>query len=137
MPRRQNKTKATKATVEAWLGTVRDEERRGDCEALIRLIKKVTGEPPRMWASMVGFGQYHYKYESGHEGDFFQVGFASRKPDLVLYVMSGPERHAALLDKLGKHRLGKSCLYLRRLADADPKVLEKLLAASVRELKAT
>jgi hypothetical protein len=134
---RRNKTKATQASVETWLGKIRDDERRGDCEALIRLMKKVTGEPPRMWGSMVGFGQYHYRYESGHEGDCFQVGFASRKPDVVLYVMSGPERHAALLEKLGKHRLGKSCLYLRRLADADPKVLEKLLTASVREMKAT
>jgi len=131
----ENKTKATKASVAGFLAKIRDVERRRDCETLVRLMKKATGEKPVMWGSMVGFGNYHYRYESGREGDCFQLGFASRKPELVLYIITGGDRQAALLAKLGKHRVGVSCLYVRRLADLDAVVLEKLITACAREMK--
>lgn len=131
----ENKTKPTRVSVEGIIAKIKDEERRRDCRTLLALLGRATGEKPVMWGSMVGFGQMHYRYASGHEGDCFKMGFASRRPDLVLYVTCGPQRHAALLEKLGKHKLGKSCLYIRRLADVDGGVLEKLIAACAREMK--
>jgi len=131
----ENKTRPTGASVAIWLDGIRDEERRKDCATLIQMMKKATKETPRMWGTMVGFGEHHYRYESGREGDIFAMGFASRKPDLVLYLMSGPEKHSALLAKLGRHKLGKCCLYVRRLADVDSAVLGKLLAASTGEMR--
>ncbi len=135
MAKNETKTKPTGEPVAAWLAKIADEERRKDCAALLKLMKKVTGLRPKMWGSMVGFGDYHYKYESGHECDCFQVGFASRKPDLTLYIICGPEWHKAQLAKLGKHKLGKACLYIRRLSDVDMGVLEKLIAAAARQMK--
>lgn len=131
----ENKTKPSRVSVDGFIAKIKDDERRKDCEKIVKMMKKATGEKPVMWGSMIGFGQYHYQYASGHEGDCFQMGFASRKPDLVLYIMNDPGRHKALLAKLGKHKLGKCCLYIRRLAGVDRGVLEKLLAASAREMK--
>jgi hypothetical protein len=131
-----NKTKPTGASVDDYIASIASETRRADCRHLIRMMSRVTGEPPRMWGpSIVGFGSYHYRYESGREGDFFLTGFASRKGDLVLYVMPGFEPFADLMPRLGRHRTGKSCLYVKRLADLDPDVLEQILRESVRVVR--
>lgn len=131
----ENKTRPGKASVEGFIAKIKDPEQRKDCDTLVRMMRKATGEKPVMWATMIGFGKVHYRYESGHEGDCFMVGFASRKPDLVLYVTDGSERQKKLLEKLGRHRRGKSCLYVRRLADVDVKVIEKIVADSMRKMK--
>lgn len=132
----ENKTKATEASVAAHLAAIADAARRQDCEILAQLMARATKEPPRMWgASIVGFGSYHYRYESGHEGDSCLVGFAARKGDISVYLMgSFPEREA-LQARLGRHKLGKACLYLRRLADVDLGVLEELVARSAASVK--
>jgi hypothetical protein len=129
----ENKTKPSKASVTGVIAKIKDPERRKDCETLVRMMKKATGEKPVMWATMIGFGNHHYKYESGHEGDCFLMGFASRKPDLVLYLMNWNEKNKARLAGFGRHKLGKCCLYIRRLADVDMKVLESLVVESARE----
>ncbi|MGQ0429393.1 MAG: DUF1801 domain-containing protein [Gammaproteobacteria bacterium] len=131
----ENKTKPTRVSVDGFIAKIKDAERREDCDTLVTMMKKATGEKPVMWGTMIGFGNYHYKYASGHEGDCFMMGFASRKPDLVLSIMNGPERQKELLAKLGKHKLGKCCLYIRRLSDVDTKVVEKLVATCAREMK--
>jgi len=116
----EQKTKPTGAGVDAFLDRVADPARREDCKTLVKIMKRVTKSTPAMWgASMVGFGNYHYKYPSGHEGDCFVSGFASRKSDLTIYVMSGFAGHEALMKKLGKHKTGKSCLYVKKLEDID------------------
>lgn len=127
----ENKTKPRKASVEGFLAKIKDAERRRDCETLVKMMRKATGEKPVLWATMIGFGDYHYKYESGREGDCFLIGFASRKPNLVLYIMNWETEGKSRLARLGKHKLGKCCLYIRRLADVDLKVLESLIAESV------
>ncbi len=130
------KTKQTEASVEAYLDTIEDPRRRADCVAISALIKKVTKLEPRMWGpSIVGFGSYHYRYETGHEGDACLVGFSSRKPEIVLYVAEGFESRETLLRELGKHRTGKVCVYIKRLSDIDVRVLEKLVKASVAEMR--
>ena len=133
---KENKTKATDASVESYLAAIADESRRKDCEALTKLMTKATKQPPKMWGtSIVGFGSYHYKYESGHEGDSCLTGFASRKSDITLYLVADFPGHEELLAKLGKHKRGKGCLYIRHLSDVDPKVLEQLIVDSVAERK--
>src|SRR5262245_1228402 len=119
--------------VAAFLASL-PERRRGEAERLCVLLGDVSGEPPPMWArGTVGFGEYHYRYDSGHEGDAPLVSFAPRVRQLVLYLAAGlDERYPALLDRLGKHRAGKGCLYLTRLDDADPAVLRELVQRSVR-----
>ncbi len=131
----ENKTKPSRASVQGYIAKIKDPGRRMDCERLVRMMRKVTGERPVMWATMIGFGKVHYRYPSGHEGDCFMVGLAARKPDLVLYVLDGSERQSKMLGKLGRHKRGKSCLYIRRLADVDVKVVERLVADSVRRMK--
>lgn len=126
------KTKATDANVEAFLQTIEDERKRQDSFALLAMLQAITGAPPRLWGeSIVGFGDYHYVYASGREGDWFVAGFSPRKQNLTLYCMGGFEPHAELLGRLGKHKLGKGCLYIKRLQDVDQEVLSALLAASV------
>lgn len=130
------KTKQTEASVEAYLDTIEDPRRRADCVAICALIEKVTKLEPRMWGpSIVGFGSYHYRYETGHEGDACLVGFSSRKPEIVLYIAEGFETRERLLRELGKHRTGKVCVYIKRLSDIDVRVLEKLVKASVAEMR--
>jgi hypothetical protein len=130
------KTKATKASVAAFLAAIPDEQRRKDCKAVAKLMQEATGERPVLWgASIVGFGAYRYEYASGGTGDWPVVGFSPRKSDLVLYLMAGFERHADLMAKLGRHKTGKSCLYLRQLADADPAVLKELVGRSVAAME--
>jgi Domain of unknown function (DU1801) len=128
------KTQPTGADVEAFLDAVPDERRRADARTLCALLADTTGEPPVLWgATIVGFGSYHYRYESGHEGTSALVGFSPRKPHLVLYLVGGFEdRHARLLARLGPHKTGKGCLYLKRLDDVDLDVLRELVDRSVR-----
>ena len=130
------KTRANDLSVNAHLDTILDEARRQDCRELIRLMSGVTKREPKMWGTgIVGFGTYHYTYASGHEGDACLTGFASRKGDISIYLMCGFDGHEALFAKLGKHKVGKSCLYVRRLSDIDLPVLEQLVARSVADLK--
>ncbi|MFQ5606811.1 MAG: DUF1801 domain-containing protein [Candidatus Zixiibacteriota bacterium] len=127
----ENKTKKNNLSVKAFLDTVADKERRQDCETVLKLMKELTGERPKMWGtSMVGFGEYHYKYDSGREGDFFKTGFSPRKPNLTLYIMPGFEKYPELMDKLGKYKTGKSCLYINRLDDIHLPTLKKLVRLS-------
>lgn len=131
------KTQKNDASVEAFLHSV-DEKRRDDCFALLNLMGEVTGNEPKMWGtSIVGFGEYHYKYASGREGDMPIAGFSPRKQNLTLYIMDGFEHYDELLGKLGKHSTGKSCLYIKRLADVDTDVLRQLVEASVAHMNAT
>lgn len=124
----QNKTKPTTISVSAFLDTCADDERRADAMALTRLMQKATGDQPTMWGpSIVGFGSYHYTYESGREGDAPIVGFSPRKAANVLYGAIGFSGADALLARLGKHTTGKGCLYIKKLADVDLKVLETLI----------
>src|SRR5688500_8411506 len=130
------KTKQTEASVEEYLDTIEDPGRRADCAAISALMKKVTKFEPRMWGpSMVGFGNYHYRYATGHEGDAFLAGFSSRKPEIVVYIADGFESREELLQQLGKHRTGKVCLYFKRLSDIDVGVLEKIIKASVADVR--
>ena len=131
----ETKTKFTGADVDDYLYARGSEQQRDDCRELIRLLTKVTRQPPKMWGpSIVGFGSYRYKYESGHSGEAPLTGFAIRGRDLVIYVMPEDERKS-LLSKLGPHKIGKSCLYIKRLADVDTSVLEKLVADSVADVR--
>ncbi len=127
------KTKLNDASVDDFIESVEDESKRDDCRRVLELMKNATGEDPKMWgSSIVGFGTYHYKYASGREGDWMKTGFSPRKQNLTIYIMDGFGRYDELMSKLGKHRTGKSCLYVKRLSDIDFKVLEKLVKASVR-----
>lgn len=138
MAKDELKTKPTTASVSAFLGAIEDPERRADCKALARLMRRATGKTPKMWGpSIVGYGSFHYRYASGREGDWMLTGFAPRKRDLTVYVMSGFPRHAALMKKLGTFKTGKSCLYLKRLADVDQGVLEELVRASAEHVART
>jgi hypothetical protein len=122
------KTKPTLASVEAFLGAIDDPKRREDCLTLIRLMKAATKCEPKMWgSSIVGFGDHHYRYESGREGDIFILGFSPRKDALTIYLCPGIERFRDILDQLGKHKIGKGCLYIRRLEDVQEPVLATLL----------
>jgi hypothetical protein len=131
------KTKPNDADVQAFLTAVPDDEKRKDSFALLELFGTITGEQPKMWgSSIVGFGDSHYAYASGREGDWFLTGFSPRKQTLTLYAMGGYEPHGELLARLGKHKLGKGCLYIKRLRDVDQDVLRELIAATVASAKA-
>lgn len=128
------KTQRSKKSVEAFLKGV-EAKYRADCRTVLELMKEVTGEKPAMWGtSMVGFGSYHYKGSSGREGDWFLTGFSPRKQNLTLYIMPGFERYQALLSKLGKHKTGKSCLYINSLGDIHMPTLRKLVKQSVGQM---
>lgn len=128
----ENKTKPTKVSVSGFIGAVTDEGRRSDAKQLVKLMQTATGEKPAMWGpSIVGFGTHHYVYDSGREGDMPIVAFSPRKPALVLYALSGAPGADALLAKLGKFKMGRGCIYVKKLGDIDLKVLEKLVKASV------
>ena len=129
------KTKQTSQSVDEFLSAVADEQRRKDSRTVLRIMKEVTGEKPKMWgSSIVGFGSYHYKYASGREGHWFLTGFSPRKQNLTLYIMAGFSRYNELLRKLGKHKIGKSCLYIKRLDDIDIDVLTELVEQSVQHV---
>lgn len=128
----ENKTRLTAASVEDYLSAIADEERRQNCRTLVKLMTKASKHRPKMWGTaIVGFGSYHYRYESGREGDMCLVGFSSRKGDISIYGLNAAPDHAQLLARLGKHKAGKGCLYVRRLDDIDAKVLERLVASAV------
>lgn len=132
MAQAKNKTQPTDEKVEAFLNSVENEQRRKDSFRVLKMMQELTGEPPKMWGkSIVGFGSYHYKYASGREGDFLAVGFSPRKTSLTLYIMSGFSRYDELMEKLGKYKTGKSCLYLKKLDDVDEEVLKELIVESV------
>ena len=128
----ENKTKPSKLSVTSFIDTLTDPARRADAKALVKLMQTAAGEKPKMWGpSIIGFGSYHYKYESGREGDMPVIAFSPRKSATVMYGMIGFGEAAALLAKLGKHTTGKGCLYIRKLADVDQQVLQALMAKSL------
>lgn len=132
----ETKTKFTGVKVQDFIATAEPEERRKDAETLVALFEKITGEKAKMWGpSIIGFGQYHYKYESGHEGDAPRAGFSPRKANLVLYVLGDFEGVEDLLKKVGKHKTGKVCLYIKRLADVDMDVIAQLIRGNWEEMK--
>ena len=132
------KTKPTTESVEAFLNTIPDEQKRADAFAIAKLMKQVTRAEPEMWgSSIVGFGRYRLKYASGREGDWPLVGFSPRKQNLTLYIMAGFEGYPELLKKLGKFKTGKACLYVNRLTDVDLPTLKELVKQSVKHMKAT
>ncbi len=132
----ETKTKPTSASVDAYLASRANPEQLADCKAIMAICERVTKQQPKMWGpSIVGYGSYTYRYESGHSGDACLVGFAVRGKELVVYIFAESPEQVALLAKLGKHKMGKSCLYLKRLADLDVKVLEALIAGSVAEVR--
>ena len=126
------KTQPTKASVAAFLAAIPDEERRRDCKLVAKIMREATGAKPVLWGTnIVGFGTYRYRYASGREGDWPVTAFSPRKNDLTLYIMPGFDDNAGLLARLGRHKTGKSCLYLKRLADVDLAVLQEIIAKSV------
>ncbi len=132
------KTKPTGESVTAFLDRVEDDRKREDAYAVMELMREVTGEEPQMWGdSIVGFGSYRYRYASGREGDWPLTGFSPRKQNLTLYINSGFEEYDGLMQQLGKHKTGKSCLYIKRLSDLDLDVLRQLVRESVQHMKET
>ena len=130
------KTKPTEVSAESHIAAIKNEEQRNDAQTLVALMQRVTRQEPTMWGpSIVGFGSYHYKYASGHEGDSALTGFAVRGSEFVVYIAEGFEGRDVLLAKLGKHRTGKVCVYFRRLADVDLKVLKTLVTRSMADTK--
>jgi hypothetical protein len=126
------KTKENSGDVEAFLNGIEDEQKRQDCFTVLELMKKTTKSEPKMWgAGIVGFGNYHYKYDSGREGDWFIAGFSPRKQNLTLYIIPEFSRYDELLAKLGKHKTGKSCLYINKLDDVNLDVLAEMIEKSV------
>ncbi|GED11055.1 DUF1801 domain-containing protein [Cellulosimicrobium cellulans] len=131
----ENTTQPTDADVEAFLAAVSDPVRRRDAHRLVELLSRITGEPPRMWgSSIVGFGTYHYRYASGREGDMAAAGFSPRKAATTVYLMDGVDAHAALLDRLGPHTVGKGCVYVKDLDAVDLGVLEEVVKRSYATL---
>ncbi len=132
----ENKTRPTKVSVTEYIESVENETRRKDAYVLLELMKKLTGEQPVIWGdSIIGFGNYHYKYDSGREGDMILTGFSPRKSNLSLYVGASAERNVSYLKKLGKHKIGKTCLYINKLSDVDMIVLAELIKTNYEFVK--
>jgi len=132
----ENKTAQTDVSVEDFLNAVEHPVRREDGLRLNEIFKRVTGWQPRMWGpTIVGYGAYHYKYETGREGDFLATGFSPRKANQSIYIMPGYQDYTSILDRLGKHKHGKACLYVTKLADVDEAVLEELIRAGLADLE--
>jgi len=132
------KTKPNDKSVIEFLNNVENKRRREDSFAVLKLMKEVTEEEPLMWGdSIVGFGSYHYKYSSGREADWLQIGFSPRKQSLTIYIMDGFEKYEELLDQLGKHKIGKSCLYINKLDDVSIPVLKDIMTESVKYVRET
>lgn len=135
MPK-QAKTQPTSADVDAYLAAKASPQQLADCQALMALMRKVTGQPPRMWGpSIVGYGSYSYRYESGRTGESCLTGLAVRGKELVVYLVAESPQQQALLARLGPHKMGKACLYLKRVAELDLQVLEALITDSVAEIR--
>jgi len=136
MAKAELKTKVNDASVTKFLNSVADEQKRNDCFEILKMMKQITNEEPKMWgSSIIGFGSYHYKGKSGREGDWMLTGFSPRKQNLTLYLTGGFDTHAALLKKLGKFTTSVGCLYIKTLNDVDKKVLKELLQESVKRMK--
>jgi hypothetical protein len=132
----ENKTKPTKISVAEFIDALTDQSRRADAKALVKLMQNAAGEKPKMWgSSIIGFGSYHYKYDTGRDGDMPVIAFSPRKAATVLYNMTGFSNSDALLAKLGKHTTGKGCLYIKKLADVDQKVLETMAIKSIAAMR--
>ena len=132
----ENKTKETRASVATFLNAVDDPRKRADAKKVAAMMRRATGENAKMWgSSLIGYGKYHYKYDSGREGDFMLTGFSPRKQNLSIYIMPGFDEFGALMKKLGKFKTGKSCLYINKLDDVDEKVLEQLITRSVKVMR--
>lgn len=132
------KTKVNDASVDEFLARIPDPARRADSETLAKLMRQATGAKAEMWGtSIVGFGRLHYVYASGREGEWFLVGFSPRKENLTLYLMGGLEPHAAVLEKLGKHKVGGGCVYIKRLEDVNRPALKQLIAGAVKQARRT
>lgn len=132
------KTRPTRRSVRAFINAVEHPGRREDCQTLLPLFEKITGSKATMWGDkIIGFGSYHYRYASGREGDWPITGYSPGKQQLTIYVMPGFDNYQSLLDRLGRHRTGKSCLYLGRLANIDLAVLEQLVKRSVADMRKT
>lgn len=130
------KTHGTDDSVDAFIAAITDEARREDCQALLEIMKRATGEEPRVWSSgVVGFGTFHYKSSSGQEGDWFPVGFASRKAAITIYLGVSLDAVSDALARLGKHTTGKGCVYIKRLSDIDRAVLEEIVVASYADTR--
>jgi hypothetical protein len=131
----ENKTQPTQVSPADFIASVEHPGRRADAQVLLEMMTRITGEAPRMWGpSIIGFGQYHYRYDSGREGDFMRTGFSPRKANMVVYILPGYTDFSAILDRLGKHKLGKSCLYINKLDDIDLDVLEELIRAGLADM---
>ena len=129
----KNKTVETESSVPAYLDRIVDEIKRNDCTEIIRMVTKLTKLKPKMWGTgIVGFGSYHYKYESGREGDAPLVGFSPRKDAIVLYLSANFDKREELLEQFGKHKTGKGCIYIKKLEDVKESVLKKMIAASMK-----
>lgn len=134
----ENKTKATTKSVPEFLKQIEDPKRRADCMTVAGIMERLTGSKPKMWGdSIVGFGDYRYKYASGREGDWFLAGFSPRKQNLTIYIMGYLEYYTELLEGLGKFKHGKGCLYIKKLEDIDLKTLESLISTSIERLKSS
>jgi hypothetical protein len=128
----ENKTQETGASVAAFINANPNEEQRTDAKAIAAMMEELSGEPARMWGpSIIGFGRYRYKYESGREGEVARIGFSPRKGKLVVYLVDGFTAHGKILERLGKFSTGRSCLYIKKLSNVDPAVLRELVAASL------
>ena len=132
----ENKTKPTQGSVAEFINAIEDRQKREDARKVAAIMRRVTGKRAKMWGpAIVGYGTYHYKYESGREGDFMITGFSPRRQALTVYILAGFGRFDTLMGKLGKYKTGKSCLYIKRLSDVDEKVLEKLIDGSVKYMR--
>jgi len=130
------KTKVNKASVDKFIKSIKDEQKRNDCYKILKIMQKATKAEPKMWgASIVGSGSYHYKYASGREGDWMLTAFSPRKQNLTIYIMPGFNEYKRLMKNLGEHTTGKSCLYIKKLEDIDMKVLRELITVSVKKMK--
>ena len=130
------KTRATRASVSEFMRNIKDPQQRADCKVIARMMREASGKRAKMWgASIVGYGSYDYKYASGREGTFMECGFSPRAQNISIYIMPGFSGFAALMKKLGKHKTGKSCLYIKRLEDVDNKVLARLIKQSIQQMR--
>ena len=129
------KTKPNRKSVTTYIKSIEDYKKRKDCITLMAMMKEITGKRPKMWGeSIVGYGKYHYKYKSGREGDWFVTGFAPRKQNISIYIMPGFSKYQTIMKKLGKYKLGVSCLYIKTLEDVDHKSLHQLISKSVKDM---
>ncbi len=130
------KTKPNRKSVTTYIKSIEDYKKRKDCITLMAMMKEITGKRPKMWGeSIVGYGKYHYKYKSGREGDWFVTGFAPRKQNISIYIMPGFSKYRTIMKKLGKYKLGVSCLYIKSLEDVDQKLLHQLINKSVKDME--